>query len=341
MNCNQIQKRINDFLEDMLPEPQHEEIKVHLKGCSQCKDHALRLGTFAGDLKLLAIADIPFDLSSAILRSLDAQTVSKNKIPAHWKVILSIFVVIIVAVGLIVGISRVRPSEETEPRKVSEPEKPAALRQLEAIDARLERFSGDPIQSRDSSTPARQTVLSLKPLHWRLRFDRGRDRESFVKDVKKLDLQWEFEAREVIVVSLNQSALNSLVYAVRSAPGMHIEDSLINPDKLPRSSSGIKVSMFMLSPEDTSDSERLNYFHFQFLLRNSYLLSQRLREEGFTFLYQSAELLVLEVSKAQWESLQVLVKEIPGLTVKSGDLDAVRSAMTDKPRRIAIYIEEA
>lgn len=67
MECDAVQPRMRTFLDDLLDEKDHCEMRMHLENCEPCRKYASSVGTLSYRLYELGQAPLPPDMVSAIL----------------------------------------------------------------------------------------------------------------------------------------------------------------------------------------------------------------------------------------------------------------------------------
>ena len=86
MNCEGTRPRLQDYLEDSLPESIREEMRSHLVDCAACREYAEFLGTFASHLRRMAHIEVPFDLADAVKKELEHKSESRTagSVSRNW-----------------------------------------------------------------------------------------------------------------------------------------------------------------------------------------------------------------------------------------------------------------
>ena len=70
MACDNIRARIRPFLEDLLDENEHQDVRTHLEECADCRTYAASIGTLTYQLNELGAVKAPHDLIPTILYEL-------------------------------------------------------------------------------------------------------------------------------------------------------------------------------------------------------------------------------------------------------------------------------
>lgn len=344
MNCLEAQKRLHDFLEDILSESVHEEIKEHLSGCALCQQHALRLGTFTSDLKRLGEAELPYDFVPSLLKTLKKRK-HIQPVAVQWKAILTP-VALFALLGYAIYLGFPRLSELRPPRlgkKEMSDEKKLTLLQLELIDKRLAKVTeglysaeGDQGKGAEASR-SRHQVLSLRPFHWHLELENLDAQNSLLAKIKELSIQIKYQSPNLLALVMKQEAFDALFKDLREKNLFEKNKVPIDWEKLPQSKNPLELSLILKRKDLKDKSPGALHWHVNFLRKNSYLLYEELMNKEWNFLFDSPELWVLEVTHAQYLELLQLLKS-RSATLLSGQPPEV---LETPSIRLQIYIQES
>lgn len=345
MKCYQIQKKMPAYLDDMLPETLRSEVRGHLSVCDVCRGHGLRLGSIAGDLKRLGNAEAPFNLTDEVLHRL-SQKPEDQRLSVRGKYLPGILGSILVIGGIGAAIFYLKPVlaklqkvVSTEPvSKTASPQDDILLEQLKQMDAGLSRVTAN---AGLADTPKKSdafSVSSIDPLHWHFRFNNVSERNSFIEKIKKINKKFEFESEYFMALSINQDYVGDLRSVVDGFPAALADGPRMDLGKLPKVQAPIKAT-FLMEAKGSTITPLL--WKLRFLRRDSYLLVQRLHEAEFEYLYEAPDLLVLRVPQGKYQQLQSEIKQMLGLEVVDGTVDAPFPDLSAQSIPIIILLDES
>lgn len=331
MICKEVKNQVKDFLADSAPEETRVELRDHMRACQNCRGFLLTIDSFANDLKRLGEVTLPFDLASQVSEYLHAKRESRVEARQSWRRIFKTAAAASLLGSLAAAVYFFSPSAKEAPPPLLSPAEAARkslikkqMEQLEELEKNLSQFDGGREVTGVILNSAARTVEKLQPFHWHLRFASDETRQDLVTQIKDLSVRVLFERQDFMVISLDQSILGPLVELIRGYREIQIEGNLADVKSLPKSQAPIQVSLSLLSSQLKSPIGSLHW-HARFMLGDSYRLLNYLREHKFNLLYESSELLVLELSEEEFEDLAQGVKTIPGFVLEMGKIN-------DRPR---------
>lgn len=309
MNCADVQNQTPEYLEDMVPEEIRARIRTHLASCSTCQKHASRLSSFSGDLKLMGQEEIPFDLVRAVREELSRGTPPSSS----WFKKTSVFILIFACVAglwkadmLLKRDSKKIFSEEKQ--VIDDREAAAILQKLKETEASLERGAG-------TKASKRHKVASLDPFRWLLKFASASEREVFAAQLKRVNPGEVFHSQYFAAFSMDQSHLSDLMTLIVNSPASVTEGPKIDLKTLPQSEAPLQVMLLM---EIEGNRDALFWRQLRFLRYDSYLFTRRLHDLGFKFLFESPYFVLLQVSPAEHQTLQLELGNTFGLETVRG-----------------------
>lgn len=318
--CEDVQKKLPDFLNDLLKEDSRTEMRDHLGICKACQDHVLRLSSFTTDLKLLAQGRIPFDLSTTVITQLQSKKIEPDR--RSFSIFVWVMVTALVTAGFFIFFSPLKktPNSDQFPSKsenvpTSETEQLHALQQLEAINSQLEKMTAP--QKKEGKTSGQ---IALSPLHWDLRIENPEAKDFLRSQLKRLPMNFDYESEETMVFRTSKEILREVMNILKTSAGVTSDLPLINVDQLPETSTPGQVSLFFRTP---GSLPKEMHWHAKFELRNHYILHERLKELGFPFLYDSDELWILQLSPDQLEVLRKELRLFPGFILRDQDSESI------------------
>ena len=67
MNCSEAKRKMAAYWEDLLGEPEYQEVSLHLSSCESCASYASATGSLSHQIKELGRVVVPADLLAVIL----------------------------------------------------------------------------------------------------------------------------------------------------------------------------------------------------------------------------------------------------------------------------------
>jgi len=110
MNCADIKKKLQPFLDDLLAEDEFKAFRDHINVCGKCGKYVRSIGSLSNQLWKLGKARVPEDLSSTIMYKLDhhGQKAHLFKYILSKKRIIAGFILASLIIALFVGINYLR-----------------------------------------------------------------------------------------------------------------------------------------------------------------------------------------------------------------------------------------
>ena len=254
MTCNEINKRLKAFLEDLLTEEEHQAFLRHLDSCSKCREHARSIGSLTNQLwKLGNAIMVPADFSSAVIFKLKhpTQVDPKPGFVISKKLAMGILIAIIVISAFLFGIiyfkTRVQSGAKNEAplvkvqiieeEKIPGNEEEKLLpEELETVDkasevsekeeavedeskAKAVARENKPLAQEASvtadQTPEGKTVSVLKPLHWHFVYSQEFERT-------KLEEKKRQKEQKINQILQNVRQLEGEVRRLEEEPGIEL-----------------------------------------------------------------------------------------------------------------------
>ena len=322
----------------MLSESERDDVRDHLADCQSCQGYAMKVNSFAGDLKRLGMVEIPFDLAKSVLSDLVSQeSLGENQKEHDLKVIIpTILITILVTVSAVKLFNLVPP----HPPEASLPSSSDSLKhvELETLKQLQEIESHLKSVTRSESLIKDKEVVSIRldPIHWHLEFDQDSIRREFIQKVKKFPVGVLYEASDMIIFSISREELIKLQQQMHLIAGLSLSKDMKDVGQLPESTEPVRVSL-ILNLKNNSNENNSFHTHFEFLLRNGFSFNHHLKEElHFTFLYDSPELWVVQVSEKESPVFFKEVRLFPGL-IPHPSLNAFPK---DQKTIFTIYVQE-
>ena len=104
MSCKKIKKQLLLFLDNELPEAQHQEIQHHLAGCSTCSDHLKKVASiWERPIAIATLEPSPW-LWTRIAAQLSASKNRSDRLAGFWESITSYAVPVAATVIILIGI---------------------------------------------------------------------------------------------------------------------------------------------------------------------------------------------------------------------------------------------
>ena len=342
MNCDKASAWMHDFLEDMLDEPQREEIRAHLAGCASCHELSQSLGGFSTDLKLLNHWNVDFDLEQAVRTEINLY--GKKKHLGISRRVKLLACAGLLAAGVLFtwnGYFRLLshyPKSQANLAAVSA--EPPALSQLRAIASAMgvKEPSGNSTPSIVAPFAGRQ--VSLKPFHGHLLFTTADQRDFFMQDLGEMSPDVSFQSSQFLVMNLTYQKLVRLMDIIVKD---HVETEGFGKQKnIPEFNATVRISLSLQWQASGGASQAFfQHWHLKFSIPNQYQLLDQLKQlDGARLLYETPELWIFEVKRPHFEKIQSVVKGFQGIQSSSG-LDVPAPPLKDEPVRIAVYIEGA
>ena len=78
MNCKKWKKRINEYIDDLLPDDQKSAFELHMVNCSDCSREVHELREVVSMLKTLSQKDLPIDFELKLKRAIETDELRKT-----------------------------------------------------------------------------------------------------------------------------------------------------------------------------------------------------------------------------------------------------------------------
>ncbi len=195
---------MRDFLEDLLDEDIRESIRAHLRQCPRCRSYAARIGSFANDLKRLASKRIPSEMVEAILHGLSQKRSPRVAKPSSsFHLIFSLLGLLVIGALYFALFRLPAPMEPPRQRQPLTPEQQYYLKQLEKIDAHLEKVSKR--MDRPEERKAEGPKVNIKPMHWQFQFQNRARRQAFIKGLDRFDINEDYASKDLTVFTMRRT----------------------------------------------------------------------------------------------------------------------------------------
>jgi hypothetical protein len=347
MKCAEVEKQMRGYLEDALPEDARESVRGHLAECSNCQVFELGLGTFASDLKQLALQKMPFDLTDAVIQELTQNKGSKRKKKkAQWLAPIKIGVWMILLIGIVYfavrGVIHFK-NEEEKIAKTAALEAPDVLQELEQIARRLGITPDEMNQSKSAEetpkTPvSARRVTNLQPLHMHLEFESSGEHYAFLNQIRNKDFNISFDSNHLLVFVFNQKEFEAFTALVKAMPELILERNL-ELNNIPEFDGTVKVSLYMKAPRAPDSITLSQHWHLRFNLPNRLLFAQNLHEAKIKFVYEDSQLWILEVAPSEFHALMKAVNNFGGVQAHFDETGVLPETTEEVPIRLSIYSE--
>ncbi|MBN1688228.1 MAG: hypothetical protein JW893_03935 [Candidatus Omnitrophica bacterium] len=343
MNCEEVKSKIYSFLEDSMAESLRQSVRDHLICCPQCRDYGESLQTLANDIGKLFQGDLPPAFVDTLRGEIERHQEKRALVRTGLRIGLSAAGLLLLLYAVWAGVSQLSAKTKLEAEEVQRALRSKAaegtLLELERMDAILKRSMGEET-AKDRGSAHLPSVIQLKPFHWDLVLKTESQREFLRNQISSLQGEMEYQSSPLLILHLEFSELKTLMNILAGFPSVNRTGPPLTPSQLPESEKPIRVSLWM-DTEEFSKSEILyQHWHFSFLMKNSFSFLNELKALGLRIVHEAPDLWVIELAGADWDLLQKLIENFPGLVVndytdqKLGDLDP--NAMI----RVVIYIEE-
>lgn len=353
MKCEPAREKLHDFLEDLIPEDEWEKMRDHLQTCPSCSQFALNLGTFSSDLRHLGSLKIPFDLGRGISQEIQSQQWNEKLAAARMrgriKWIAGGVAILLILLGVLIPAGRyLHHYKEAKRKAESSREGEVFLKELEEIEARLARAAGSPAKAKavkTSFTPSASNIspgvsdIQLRPFHWHVTFQNVLDRDAFKNALKTLGPAARFNGQDFWVLSVGSQTLQKLEGMISEKNGKLPEEVYAQLSRLPDFSGEAAVSLVLnLSGEDSAPV-LLEHWHLKFRLPNRFLFLENLKKIKSSFLFESPEFWVLEVTPSEMSVIKMEIQDFLGLEFFPQGRESSIENSADKVR-LAIYVAE-
>ena len=308
MNCVEVQPKLREYLDDLLPEQNREQIRSHLSECRSCYQHSLTFGSFAGDLKKLAEEiPVPEDLTDSVWASLKrragrqienaaSQESSKKRI-VRW----TAGALVLLAAGLFfyrLGSSRPHsPLEKAPGRQMSKGKTALPTEQP------LTNSPGQESQREEAPRPKAPVAISLHPLHWHLKFSSGKTANNFWAGLRGLGIPMEFEAAGCGVLSADKAQLSKILDIIAQSGAVRVDGLLVRMKKLPDFEGKVPISIILETPPGEKNPGGLHW-HLKLSLTNPFSLLEKLKEAGFQPAFESPDFWVFQILPEEFTALR-------------------------------------
>jgi len=231
-NCEEIKKRLQPFLEDLLAEDEYQAYVHHLNTCVKCKDYVGRFGSLSNQVRELGNIKVPSDFFSAVRFNIsepveEPQTTKDNR---KKNLITGIVVTALVLAGIWAGIiysKKHGPSRKADGSPITTMqvimdknpspggETGALLNELKSIASSLgvpdkkeesKEISG-PAPSASDRISAKESAAKTSdpnPLHWHFQYNEKSNDGGLKNDLQgtELKVQKELEARKKLLFEI-------------------------------------------------------------------------------------------------------------------------------------------
>ncbi|MBI3316744.1 MAG: zf-HC2 domain-containing protein [Candidatus Omnitrophica bacterium] len=338
MSCGEVQKRLHDFLEDILSESLHEEIRKHLAGCSPCQQHALRLGSFTTDLKRLGEAELPEDFAQEVLKIFQKKGMGE-KVQIPWQRLLSLATFFVLAGWAVyLGWPQLASVKMAKKKEGLADDKKLALLQLELIDKRLAKVTEKlgSVEESASQNADRPKVLSLRPFHWHLELENPEEEKALRTKIRDEGIAVKYQTLDFLILEMKQKVFDDFFRELEAKSLFEKNKVPIRLEKIPVSKNPVELSLLLKREYTPKKPPEALHWHVNFLRKDSYLLHEELLKKGWRFRFDSPELWVLEVLQEEYLELLKLMK-LRSAVIASGQPPEV---LEKSPFLIEIYIQE-
>lgn len=319
MNCDEVQQKIPDYLEDMVPESCHHDVHTHLRSCKGCMRYAEQIGTFASELKRVSPDGLSFDLVAAVSREIFSASEGVHNFRKRI-FLLSIVMILLGSSGVLLGITAKDFFAAWEEHGGQE-NKDAVyfFNELKRIDKELERVVDQEIAPVKEGRQ-KPIVESLGSLFWHYRFEDERLREAFLKKLSFFENNFIFNSKSCVALQLDQSFFSELSELLKEyKPSLVVQPrrSLVD---LPESRKIPQLTFFVQTANDLKVSR---YLKVKFLRQNSYVLLERLKSERITPVYQAGAFFLFHFTKQDYLIWQSVFQQMMAVEILEGDLTAL------------------
>ncbi|MFH1594503.1 MAG: hypothetical protein ABID09_07390 [Candidatus Omnitrophota bacterium] len=184
MTCEDVNKELKPFMEDLLAEDKYRPFVAHLENCAKCKGYVSALGSVSNQVWELGEVEVPADLGSTVIFKLKqpAEEEDAPQLKKSNKALMIFIVLILTGAALFFGIKYFKKSsslpEKKEPQisaegkaaiagaldELSKPEKSRTLvfETVVTPEGEVEGSTADYIEQEKAEAHA----AKAKPLHW-------------------------------------------------------------------------------------------------------------------------------------------------------------------------------
>lgn len=338
MICDEVKPKLHEYFEDQLPEKDRGLIRSHLKDCCGCRDYSFAFSSFATDLRRFAGLEPPAELKDKVLQEFEKPQASFVQEPvqrssALWAWVFVPMILIPIGIG-VWGTSR--QSAKHPPALGVAPE--------EEVFSPTARLEEQPRTSSSLPDPLHSSKydITIRPFHWDLGFPSLEKRNTFLARLREHDgpLVFHFESPSFMVFSIPRDGLKEVLNLLIQA-GAGGKGGRSIPSYIPDYSGSARVSMAFEIPQSRISRTLSHHWHLKFGLPNKFTFKEQLRDAGGRFLYETAEIWVVEISGTDFEQLQAIIRDTHGLTTDiSPDLFVSTQSYEKIPIRITLYLEE-
>jgi len=250
MVCSDIDKKLKNFISDLLSETDYQGFVEHLDSCPQCTSRVRSMGSFTNQLWELGEIEIPSDLDSTILFQFDQakKQPRKSKTKKSKKLV---FGVIILIIGIVIafGAYQFFKSDElnVEPvtddaviiqttgikRKAPDPEAERLYNQLKGMAESLAPMTqnttkkkvpeSEKVVLKSEEAPSLKESVASSPasssdafsLHWHLPYFTETDIKQVVSTITMLDIDPDYDDKNFIIFKATNKKIKTLSVGIK------------------------------------------------------------------------------------------------------------------------------
>lgn len=364
MDCIEVNKRLQPFLEDLLSEEEYQAFLAHLESCSKCKEYVSAVGSVSNQLWKLGDVKVPSDFSSTVIFKLKqpeqkAQT-PKLVVSKKWIVgaIISILTVLAFFFTANYFKFRIQPAQMKDTPVVTTfiEQKPQGERVLELPTGELDELiireaptekagtlgkgfqkgflvNEELSKTDDSSDKDKITIPEPPSLHWHFRSSEKTDEAKLLNALSKAGIIPDYQANDLLVFTQTGEKLEELLVQVFLA---FQEDSPLSdytfqmptlPDK------NYRVSVYF-----EKQNTGIIHWHLSFALPyQKPKLLDMIKKMGGVIDYELKELIVFSMPKSKIDKLKMRILAMRLSLSKFGGTSEKKDQLISGPVKISIY----
>ncbi|MFH1875425.1 MAG: zf-HC2 domain-containing protein [Candidatus Omnitrophota bacterium] len=229
MSCDDIKKKLQPFLDDLLAEDEYKAFSAHIDNCGKCSEHVRSIGALSNQLWKLGKVRVPEDLGSTIMYKLThpKEKTQPSKFVISKKHIVIGSILVLLAITAFFGINYFRNQQHPHDREnipiirteivrtqkpPSDSEAQSLLKQLEIIAAKLGISGKDKAPDVDLEKESvvdkkglvaeepqinnKVVVPKIRPLHWHFCYSQKVETAQSQKEIQRIELRIEQELKK-------------------------------------------------------------------------------------------------------------------------------------------------
>jgi len=370
MNCQDYQKQLKSFFEDLLTEKEYQEVCTHLDACAACRQYVSSTGSLSYLLKELGEMDVPKDLLTTVHFRLDkkesdqTENVSLHEEPSSSLPRIMIIIVIAGIAVSLTGLFMLRGVFDSSKLIIEEKieDKNAPAVEAKTIDESENNIPPLKDQSPDSNKILAQNAIPESfSLHWHIPYSKEFEMKQLVKTIKILEIKPDYEDNDFLIFQSTGEQLKLLIDGIQfnselelDLPNFILEGNF--PDReipvsiffmgqtsliaeMPSIPVIEKNGVFVAQGSMDSLSENVLDWHVLMISSQRDTLFNVIRQGGGTIIYTSKEAAIFSISHAKISVLTENIQDIGGVFTDFGDVELSEDSSVKKTEKVLIHFK--